>query len=79
MADDIVGDHRALTEAVQVMAVEAVLAPGATLASASGDQVLDVLALGSAICDAAEVVLGEGVVAARQRQCSWADIGRPWA
>ncbi len=57
------------------MATDAVLGRDADLGEAAGGDILDVLAVGATICDAARTALDHIVAAARHRQCSWADIG----
>ena len=69
-------DHQAIAHAVELMALDAVLGPGAELQSAEGAEILEILAVGSTILESARRCLHEGVAVARQRDCSWAEIGR---
>lgn len=68
-------DHRSVVEEVTAMASTAVLGR-ADLDSATSPQLLEVVALAWTIHEAARVGLDASVRHARERGCTWAEIGQ---
>lgn len=67
--------HASVADDVATLASKVVLGDG-QLDSATSPQLLEVIALASAICDAARAGLDASVHLARQRRCTWAEIGQ---
>lgn len=74
MPDQTPIDHRSVAEDVTAMASKVVL-DRAGLRSATSPQLLEVVALAWTIHEAARVGLDASVRHARQRGCTWAEIG----
>ncbi len=68
-------DHRSVADNVTAMASNVVLGR-ADLRTATSSQLLEVVALAWAIHEAARVGLDDSVGLARQRGCTWAEIGQ---
>ena len=74
MPDQTPIDHRSVAENVTAMASKVVLGR-ADLPSATSPQLLEIIALAWTIHEAARVGLDTSVRHARQRGCTWAEIG----